>query len=130
MQPRARPGRGQRRTNRDHPDRGRSALPRIATGGAGRRQRSPEQRKQQLPLDANFGTATVTYVVGRTHRGRGIASWALAELIKLAGPADLHADTAADNAGSLRVPKSASFVTPGAAGAPPAPEGTGLISYT
>lgn len=65
---------------------------------------------------AVFGSPSereVTYVVGRTHWGRGIASRALAELIKLEGTRPLHADAAADNAGSIRVLEKCGFVVTG-----------------
>ncbi|MFE4823822.1 GNAT family N-acetyltransferase [Streptomyces sp. NPDC056704] len=65
---------------------------------------------------AVFGSSSereVTYVVGRTHWGRGIASRALAELIKLEDTRPLHADAAADNAGSIRVLEKCGFVTTG-----------------
>ncbi|MGW3132267.1 GNAT family N-acetyltransferase [Streptomyces sp. NPDC001123] len=65
---------------------------------------------------AVFGSPSereVTYVVGRTHWGRGIASRALAELIKLEGSRPLHADAAADNAGSIRVLQKCGFVITG-----------------
>jgi RimJ/RimL family protein N-acetyltransferase len=42
----------------------------------------------------------VSYVVGRAHWGQGIASQALAELIRLEEIRPLHATAAADNAGS------------------------------
>ncbi|MFE4968936.1 GNAT family N-acetyltransferase [Streptomyces sp. NPDC056660] len=65
---------------------------------------------------AVFGSPSereVTYVVGRTHWGQGIASRALTELIKLEGTRPLHADAAADNAGSIRVLEKCGFVITG-----------------
>ncbi|MFI9080043.1 GNAT family N-acetyltransferase [Streptomyces sioyaensis] len=65
---------------------------------------------------AVFGSPSereVTYVVGRTHWGRGIASRALAELITLEGTRPLHADAAADNAGSIRVLEKCGFIVTG-----------------
>ncbi|GGR35937.1 N-acetyltransferase [Streptomyces griseomycini] len=55
----------------------------------------------------------VTYVIGRAHWGRGIATAALAELIGLESVRPLHADAAADNAGSIRVPEKCGFVVTG-----------------
>ncbi|MFJ7175760.1 GNAT family N-acetyltransferase [Streptomyces massasporeus] len=55
----------------------------------------------------------VTYVVGRAHWGQGIATAALAELIKLEPARPLHAGAAADNAGSLRVLEKCGFVVTG-----------------
>ncbi len=55
----------------------------------------------------------VTYVVGRAHWGRGIATAALAELIELEPIRPLHADAAADNAGSIRVLEKCGFVVTG-----------------
>jgi len=55
----------------------------------------------------------VSYVVGRSHWGRGIASQALAELIKLEATRPLHATAAADNAGSIRVLEKSGFVATG-----------------
>lgn len=65
---------------------------------------------------AVFGSPSereVTYVVGRSHWGRGIASRALAELIELESTRPLHAEAAADNAGSLRVLERCGFVATG-----------------
>lgn len=45
----------------------------------------------------------VTYVVARRFWGRGVATSALAQLIELEPARPLHADAAADNAGSIRV---------------------------
>ncbi|QFR03133.1 GNAT family N-acetyltransferase [Streptomyces phaeolivaceus] len=55
----------------------------------------------------------VTYVVGRPHWGQGIASQALAQLIKLERTRPLHADAAADNAGSIRVLEKCGFMVTG-----------------
>ncbi|MEV0278740.1 GNAT family N-acetyltransferase [Streptomyces sp. NPDC050610] len=55
----------------------------------------------------------VSYVVGRSHWGRGIASRALAELIKLEDIRPLHATAAADNAGSIRVLEKCGFIVTG-----------------
>ncbi|WP_327402585.1 GNAT family N-acetyltransferase [Streptomyces sp. NBC_01288] len=55
----------------------------------------------------------VSYVIGRAHWGRGIASQALAELIELEGTRPLHATAAADNAGSIRVLEKCGFVMTG-----------------
>lgn len=55
----------------------------------------------------------VTYVIGRTHWGQGIATAALAELIELEPARPLHADAAADNAGSIRVLEKCGFVVTG-----------------
>ncbi|MGA5327907.1 GNAT family N-acetyltransferase [Streptomyces griseoincarnatus] len=55
----------------------------------------------------------VTYVIGRAHWGQGIATGALAELIKLEPTRPLHADAAADNAGSIRVLEKCGFVVTG-----------------
>jgi RimJ/RimL family protein N-acetyltransferase len=55
----------------------------------------------------------VTYVIGRAHWGHGIATAALAELIKLEPTRPLHADAAADNVGSIRVLEKCGFVITG-----------------
>lgn len=55
----------------------------------------------------------VTYVIGRAHWGRGIATAALAELIGLEPTRPLHADAAADNTGSLRVLQKCGFAVTG-----------------
>ncbi|MFF7735906.1 GNAT family N-acetyltransferase [Streptomyces sp. NPDC007984] len=55
----------------------------------------------------------VTYVIGRDHWGQGIATAALAELIKLEPVRPLHADAAADNAGSIRVLEKCGFIVTG-----------------
>ncbi|MFD9411369.1 GNAT family N-acetyltransferase [Streptomyces sp. NPDC059989] len=55
----------------------------------------------------------VTYVVGPEHWGRGIATRALAELIRLEGTRPLHAGAAADNAGSVRVLEKCGFTVTG-----------------
>jgi RimJ/RimL family protein N-acetyltransferase len=55
----------------------------------------------------------VTYVVGRPHWGRGIATAALAALIGLESTRPLHAEAAADNVGSLRVLAKCGFTVSG-----------------
>ncbi|GGJ63273.1 GNAT family N-acetyltransferase [Streptomyces brasiliensis] len=55
----------------------------------------------------------VSYVVGRAYWGRGIASQALAELIRLEETRPLHATAAADNVGSIRVLEKCGFVMTG-----------------
>lgn len=55
----------------------------------------------------------VTYVIGRAHWGQGIATTALAELIKLESTRPLYAEAAADNAGSLRVLEKCGFIVTG-----------------
>ncbi|GLW14526.1 N-acetyltransferase [Streptomyces sp. NBRC 13847] len=55
----------------------------------------------------------VTYVVGRAHWGQGIATAALAALIKLERTRPLHADAAADNAGSIHVLEKCGFIVTG-----------------
>ncbi|MFF3582795.1 GNAT family N-acetyltransferase [Streptomyces mirabilis] len=55
----------------------------------------------------------VTYVGGRAHWGQGIATAALAELIKLEPARPLYADAAADNSGSIRVLEKCGFVVTG-----------------
>ncbi|REK89466.1 N-acetyltransferase [Streptomyces inhibens] len=55
----------------------------------------------------------VTYAVGRAHWGQGVATAALTELIKLERTRPLHADAAADNAGSLRVLEKCGFIVAG-----------------
>lgn len=55
----------------------------------------------------------VTYVIGRAHWGQGIATTALAELIKLESTRPLYAEAAADNAGSLRVLEKCGFIATG-----------------
>ncbi|MEU9447635.1 GNAT family N-acetyltransferase [Streptomyces sp. NPDC048277] len=65
---------------------------------------------------AVFGPPTereVTYVIGRAYWGRGIATAALAELIGLEPARPLHADAAADNAGSIRVLEKCGFIVTG-----------------
>jgi RimJ/RimL family protein N-acetyltransferase len=65
---------------------------------------------------AAFGPTSereVTYVVGRPRWGRGIATAALAALIGLEPTRPLHADAAADNAGSLRVLAKCGFTVSG-----------------
>ncbi|WP_406178317.1 GNAT family N-acetyltransferase [Streptomyces sp. NBC_00996] len=55
----------------------------------------------------------VTYVIGRAHWGQGVATTALAELIELEPARPLHADAAADNAGSIRVLEKCGFLVTG-----------------
>ncbi|WP_055588401.1 GNAT family N-acetyltransferase [Peterkaempfera griseoplana] len=55
----------------------------------------------------------VTYVIGRAHWGQGIATAALAELLRLEPARPLHADAAADNAGSVRVLEKCGFIVTG-----------------
>jgi RimJ/RimL family protein N-acetyltransferase len=55
----------------------------------------------------------VTYVVGRRHWGRGVATTALDALIDLDPTQPLHADAAADNIGSLRVLAKCGFTVTG-----------------
>lgn len=57
----------------------------------------------------------VTYAIGSEHWGRGIATRALAELIRLEDTRPLHAGTAADNAGSIRVLEKCGFTVTGRA---------------
>ncbi|MFE7116075.1 GNAT family N-acetyltransferase [Streptomyces sp. NPDC057654] len=53
----------------------------------------------------------ISYTSGRSHWwGRGVASRALAELIKLEDTRPLHATAAADNAGSIRVLEKCGFI--------------------
>jgi RimJ/RimL family protein N-acetyltransferase len=65
---------------------------------------------------AVFGPAQereVTYVIGRAHWGQGIATTVLAEMIELEPVRPLHADAAADNAGSIRVLEKCGFIVTG-----------------
>jgi RimJ/RimL family protein N-acetyltransferase len=55
----------------------------------------------------------VTYVVGRTYWGRGIATAALSALLDLEDTRPLLADAAADNEGSLRVLAKCGFTVSG-----------------
>lgn len=55
----------------------------------------------------------VTYVVGRRFWGQGVATAALAQLIELERTRPLHADAAADNAGSIRVLEKCGFAVTG-----------------
>ncbi|MFF8828822.1 GNAT family N-acetyltransferase [Streptomyces sp. NPDC015131] len=57
----------------------------------------------------------VTYVVGRTHWGRGIATAALRALLGLVDTRPLHARAAADNKGSIRVLEKCGFTVTGRA---------------
>jgi RimJ/RimL family protein N-acetyltransferase len=56
----------------------------------------------------------VTYWIGREHWGRGAATAALRELLRLVPDRPLHARAAADNGGSLRVLGNCGFVVTGA----------------
>ena len=65
---------------------------------------------------AVFGAAPdreVTYVLGRSYWGQGIATAALGEMIRLEQSRPLHADAAADNLGSIRVLQKCGFVVTG-----------------
>ncbi|MFF9673366.1 GNAT family N-acetyltransferase [Streptomyces eurythermus] len=55
----------------------------------------------------------VTYVIGRAHRGQGIGTAALTELVELEPVRPLHAVAGADNAGSLRVLVKCGFIVTG-----------------
>jgi RimJ/RimL family protein N-acetyltransferase len=55
----------------------------------------------------------VTYVVGRQYWGRGVATAALKALLELEATRPLHADAAADNAGSVRVLEKCGFAVTG-----------------
>ena len=55
----------------------------------------------------------VTYVIARRFWGRGVATAALAQLIDLEQGRPLHADAAADNAGSIRVLEKCGFAVTG-----------------
>ncbi|MEV7831489.1 GNAT family protein [Streptomyces subrutilus] len=57
----------------------------------------------------------VTYVIGPDHWGLGIATRALAELVRQEGTRPLHAGAAADNAASLRVLEKCGFTPTGLA---------------
>ncbi|WP_327260869.1 GNAT family N-acetyltransferase [Streptomyces sp. NBC_01232] len=59
------------------------------------------------------GEREVTYVIGPGHWGRGIATRALAELIRLEDTRPLHAGAVSDNAGSIRVLEKCGFVLTG-----------------
>ena len=56
----------------------------------------------------------VTYWIGRQHWGRGAATAALRELLRLAPERPLRARAAADNAGSIRVLEKCGFIVVGA----------------
>lgn len=65
---------------------------------------------------AVFGSAPereVTYVIGRPYWGRGIATAALTEMIRLEQSRPLQADAAADNQGSIRVLQKCGFTVTG-----------------
>jgi RimJ/RimL family protein N-acetyltransferase len=55
----------------------------------------------------------VTYWISATHWGRGVASAALQDLVALEPVRPLHAHTAADNTGSLRVLEKCGFTLTG-----------------
>jgi RimJ/RimL family protein N-acetyltransferase len=55
----------------------------------------------------------VTYVVARRFWGQGVATAALCQLIELEPARPLHADAAADNAGSIRVLEKCGFAVTG-----------------
>lgn len=55
----------------------------------------------------------VTYVIGRTHWGRGIATAALRALLDAVPARPLHARAAADNKGSVRVLEKCGFTVVG-----------------
>lgn len=55
----------------------------------------------------------VTYVIGPAHWGRGLATQALAELVKLEPARPLYGAAVADNAGSLRVMEKCGFTATG-----------------
>ncbi|MEV5412936.1 GNAT family N-acetyltransferase [Thermopolyspora sp. NPDC052614] len=55
----------------------------------------------------------VTYWIGRRYWGRGIATAALRELLRLASERPVHARAAADNRGSIRVLEKCGFVVTG-----------------
>ncbi|CCK32745.1 acetyltransferase [Streptomyces davaonensis JCM 4913] len=55
----------------------------------------------------------VTYWIGRPYWGRGAATAALKELLRLAPERPLHARAAADNLGSLQVLRKCGFVVTG-----------------
>jgi len=61
---------------------------------------------------AVFGSAPdreVTYAIGRSHWGRGIATAALAQMLRLERSRPLHAAAASDNLGSIRVLQKCGF---------------------
>ncbi|OKK08557.1 acetyltransferase [Streptomyces sp. CB03234] len=55
----------------------------------------------------------VTYVIGRAHWGRGIATAALRALLGVVPVRPLHARAAADNTGSIRVLEKCGFTVAG-----------------
>ena len=57
----------------------------------------------------NEGNREVTYWIGREHWGKGIATRALAEFLEVETARPLHAATAKDNAGSIRVLEKCGF---------------------
>lgn len=56
------------------------------------------------------GKPQVTYWIDRAHWGRGIATAALSELLRLVPIRPMYASAAADNAGSVRVLQKCGFV--------------------
>jgi RimJ/RimL family protein N-acetyltransferase len=63
-----------------------------------------------FPLE---GKAQVTYWIGRSHWGRGIATEALSRFLELVTTRPLYASAAKDNVGSLRVLQKCGFVVVG-----------------
>ncbi|MFD7558104.1 GNAT family N-acetyltransferase [Streptomyces sp. NPDC059835] len=59
------------------------------------------------------GGRQVTHVIGVEHRGRGIASRAVAELVRLEGTRPLYAGAVADSAASVRVLVKCGFTVTG-----------------
>ncbi|MBT2407137.1 MULTISPECIES: GNAT family N-acetyltransferase [unclassified Streptomyces] len=55
----------------------------------------------------------VTYVIGPAHWGRGLATQALTELLRLEATRPLYAAAVADNAGSIRVLEKCGFTVTG-----------------
>jgi RimJ/RimL family protein N-acetyltransferase len=65
-----------------------------------------------FPLE---GKPQVTYWIARSHWGRGIATEALSQLLRLVKTRPLYASAASDNAASLRVLQKCGFVIRGSA---------------
>lgn len=61
------------------------------------------------------GKPQVTYWIGKEFWGNGIATQALAELLRIVKTRPLYASTASDNIGSIRVLEKCGFVRRGAA---------------
>ena len=59
------------------------------------------------------GRREVTYWIGREDWGRGIATRALQELLRLEGTRPLYARAASDNAASIRVLRKCGFLIVG-----------------